>query len=231
MYLAVHLFPFSHPFQARTCSLSQLHQASTPSPVLAEMGNILSFGLRMCAYSTTLSMSKSKYGSTSILLMMSASQHSEDERVFERLVVPLRHGEDHRVFDRAGVELRRADEIADVLEHDEVQVLRADLLAGPARVMPASRWHMPPVCSWMDLDARRPRWCFASTSESMSASITPMRSSSLQRFQRAQQRRRLAAAGRGHQVQQKRSCPACSSHAKAVRPHGRCRRRRSLSPR
>ena len=54
--------------------------------------------------------------------------HGEDERVLERLVVPLRHGEDHRVFDRARVELRGADEVADVFEHDEVQVLRADLL-------------------------------------------------------------------------------------------------------
>ena len=29
----------AQPFQALTCSLSQSHQASTPSPVLAETGN------------------------------------------------------------------------------------------------------------------------------------------------------------------------------------------------
>ena len=53
---------------------SQSHQASTPSPVRAQMGKISSFGFLMRAYSVTLSISKSKYGSTSTLLMMSASQ-------------------------------------------------------------------------------------------------------------------------------------------------------------
>ena len=47
----------------------------------------------------------------------------------------------------------------------------------PWRVMPASRWHMPPVCSWITL-APVFSMVAASTSESMSASITPMRNSS-----------------------------------------------------
>ena len=50
---------------AFTWRRSQSHQASTPSPVRAQMGKISSFGLRIRAYSVTLSISKSKYGSTS----------------------------------------------------------------------------------------------------------------------------------------------------------------------
>ena len=54
-------------------SFSQEYHASIPSPVFAEIGNILRFGFRFHAYSFTLSISKSKYGSTSILLIISAS--------------------------------------------------------------------------------------------------------------------------------------------------------------
>ena len=39
----------SHRFHASACSRSQAHQASIPSPVLAETGKIFRFGLRMCA--------------------------------------------------------------------------------------------------------------------------------------------------------------------------------------
>lgn len=46
--------------QSVTCSLSQSHHASTPSPVFAEMGKISSFGFLIGAYSVTLSISKSK---------------------------------------------------------------------------------------------------------------------------------------------------------------------------
>ena len=49
-----------YAFQALTSFSSHWHQASTPSPVLAEMGKIFSSGLRLSANSRTLSMSKSK---------------------------------------------------------------------------------------------------------------------------------------------------------------------------
>ena len=75
-------------FQSATCPRSHSHHASTPSPVLAEMGKISSFGLRMRAYSTTFSMSKSKYGRTSILLMMSASQTVKISGYFSGLSCP-----------------------------------------------------------------------------------------------------------------------------------------------
>ena len=47
----------------------------------------------------------------------------------------------------------------------------------PCSVIPASRWHIPPVCNWIDRTPA-PAIAAASTSESMSASITPIRSSS-----------------------------------------------------
>ena len=57
----------------------------------------------------------------------------EHERVLQRLVVALRHGENHGVFHGAGVKLRRADEVADVLEDGEVDVLGAEALKALAR--------------------------------------------------------------------------------------------------
>ena len=54
----------------------------------------------------------------------------------------------------------------------------------PWRDISASRWHMPPVWSWMDLTPRS-AMVFASTSESMSASMTPIRISSLRRLMTA----------------------------------------------
>ena len=54
-------------------------------------------------------------------------------------------------------------------------------LSRPWRVISASRWHMPPVCSWMDAMPVASLILMASTSESISASITAMRSLSLSR--------------------------------------------------
>ena len=38
--------------------------------------------------------------------------------------MPLRDGENHQIQMRAGVEFRRADEIADVLQNDQVEPRR-----------------------------------------------------------------------------------------------------------
>ena len=59
------------------------------------------------------------------------------QRVFKGLVVPFGDGEYHGVLRRARVELRRADEVADVFQHDEVEVVSAHLvesLMGHVRV-------------------------------------------------------------------------------------------------
>ena len=56
-----------------TCSFSQAVHSSMPSPVRAQMGMTFACGLRIATYSRHLSMSKSKYGSTSILLTSTTS--------------------------------------------------------------------------------------------------------------------------------------------------------------
>lgn len=61
-------------FSLQICAQIQAASASTPSPVLAEIGKICMSGLRCRANSVTLSRSKSKYGSTSVLLTIIAPQ-------------------------------------------------------------------------------------------------------------------------------------------------------------
>ena len=58
---------------AFTCSRSQSVHSAMPSPVLAQMGMTFALGLRMAIYSRHLSISKSKYGKTSILLIRTTS--------------------------------------------------------------------------------------------------------------------------------------------------------------
>ena len=116
--------------------------------------------------------------------------------------MPLRDGEDHRVFHRTGVELRRANEVADVLEHDEIQLVRPDLaqpLLGHARVevAHAARVQLDGLHARL---ADRPRVDVRVNVRlhHAHAQLAP------QALDRTQERRRLAAAGRGHQVQQER---------------------------
>ena len=58
---------------AFTCSRSQSVHSAMPLPVLAQMGMTFALGLRMAIYSRHLSISKSKYGKTSILLIRTTS--------------------------------------------------------------------------------------------------------------------------------------------------------------
>ena len=53
--------------------------------------------------------------------------HCEDQGVLQGLVVALGHGKDHGVFHRAGVELRGAHQVAHILQHHQVQVIGAQL--------------------------------------------------------------------------------------------------------
>ena len=56
----------------------------------------------------------------------------EHERVLEGLVVTFRDREDLDVLRSAGVGLRRADEVADVLKEQEVEIFRRELFEGLA---------------------------------------------------------------------------------------------------
>ena len=114
----------------------------------------------------------------------------------------LRHGEDHRVFHRAGIKLRRADEIADVFEHREINVGRAELiepLLGHPGIQMAH-------AAGVELYALHTRACnrlgvhggIDVRFHNADAKIV------LQLFDRAQKRRRLARARRGHEIEKER---------------------------
>lgn len=96
----------------------------------------------------------------------------EHERVLEGLIVTLRYGEDCHVFHCAGVKLRGANQITHIFQNHQVGFTGIQTVQTLA-VIAASRWHMPPVWSWMAL-APVAAIVTASTSESMSASITPI---------------------------------------------------------
>lgn len=125
-----------YSFQALTCASSQLHQASTPSPVLALIGNISISGLRLVRELAHLVHVEVEVGKDVDLVYDQRLAHLKHQRVLERLVVALGHGEYCDILDRAGVELRRADEVANVLEYREVEVGGAELTEPPARSCP-----------------------------------------------------------------------------------------------
>jgi hypothetical protein len=52
---------------------------------------------------------------------------TEHQRVLERLVLALGHGADHHAQVLADPELRRADEVAHVLDHQQVDVRQRQL--------------------------------------------------------------------------------------------------------
>ena len=69
------------------------------------------------------SRSKSRCGSRSILLTITSVARAEHERVLERLVLALGDRRDHHAVVLADAELGRADEVADVLDHQQVELV------------------------------------------------------------------------------------------------------------
>ena len=69
---------------------------------------------------------------------------SKHQRVLERLVLALGDRGDHHAVVLADLELRRTDEVADVLDHEEVELVERRATASAERTMFASRWHSPP---------------------------------------------------------------------------------------
>ena len=124
----------------------------------------------------------------------------EHERVLQGLVVALRHGEDHCVFHGAGVKLRRADEVADIFEDGKVDVLRAEpleTLTRHARVEMAhtAGMQLDDLCA-AGGDGRRIDVRVDVGLHDTDAQIV------LQGVNGRHEGRGLAAAGRGHEVEQ-----------------------------
>ena len=69
---------------------------------------------------------------------------AEHQRVLERLLLALGDRGDHDPRVLADPELGRADEVADVLDHQQVDVVERQLAGSAERTMFASRWHSPP---------------------------------------------------------------------------------------
>ena len=63
---------------------------------------------------------------------------AEHERVLQRLVLALGDGRDHHALVLADVELGRADEVADILDHEQVDLVERERRSAE-RTMFASR--------------------------------------------------------------------------------------------
>ena len=101
---------------------SQSRKASTPSPVRAltcMRGTPGCTASRLCR---KRSMSKSRCGSRSILLITTSSQVRNISGYLSGLSSPSVTDGDHHPRVLADAELRRADEVADVLDHEQVDV-------------------------------------------------------------------------------------------------------------
>ena len=127
--------------------------------------------------------------------------HREDQGVFQGLVVALRHGEDHGVLHGAGIELRRAHQIAHILQHHQVQVLRPQLLQALLRHAGVQVAHAAGVqLDGADPCARHGGGVHVGVDVGLHNADAQL---ILQPLHGAQQGGGLAAAGGGHQIQQK----------------------------
>ena len=137
---------------------------------------IFIFGLSLRTYFLQASRSKSKYGMTSILFMSSTSQMENISGYLSGLSSPS--GTDRIIaFLTEPVSNSAGQTRLPTFSRMARSTSSTPRPSSPCFVMPASRWHMPPVCSWMTF-APVFSMVAASTSESMSASMTPMRNSS-----------------------------------------------------
>ena len=136
-------------------------------------------GFRRRTFSSQRVRSKSKYGATSILLTRTTSQTSNisgylrglsspsgTERIATFTLAPVSNSAGH-------TRLPTFSRIARSRGAVPAASAAASSSARPWRHITASRWHMPPVWSWIAVTpvAAMAR---ASTSESISASMTPM---------------------------------------------------------
>ena len=108
------------------CATSHAHHSSTPSPVRALVWMTRALGFTSRRLARNASMSKSRWGSRSILLTTTTSAGAEHHRVLERLLLALGDRVHHRLGVLADVELGRAHEVADVLDHQQVELLERE---------------------------------------------------------------------------------------------------------
>ncbi len=132
------------PPGARAARPASRGTPSTPSPVRALTSIRATPGCTASRWCRNFSRSKSRCVEQVDLVDQHQLAGAEHQRVLERLVLALGDRGDHHARILADAELGRADEVADVLDHQQVDA-RASGTAGSAeRTMFASRWHSPP---------------------------------------------------------------------------------------
>ena len=182
---------------------SQPFSAPTPSPVRALTSMCLTPGCTCSRFSRKRSIEKSRCSSRSILLITTSSQVRNISGYFRGLVLALGDGGDHRARVLADAELRGAHEVADVLDHQQVDRAAGRSRRSAERTMFASRWHSPPkpgdvfscVTGTCSADSRS-----ASSEPAMSPSSTPAPEVAQPVDQDTLEQRGLARPGRAHQV-------------------------------
>ena len=128
----------------------------------------------------------------------------EDRRVLERLVVPLGHRQQRDLEVLAEVVGGRADQVADVLDEEDVERREARPRRAPCRTWRASRWQAPPVriCTRRDAERAQPVGVALGGDVALDpGQAQPAR----ERLHGRLQQRRLARAGRGDQVEHQRA--------------------------
>ena len=102
---------------------SQSRNASTPSPVRALTSMRSHAGMHGVEVASKRSTSKSRCGSRSILLISTSSQARNISGYLSGLSSPSVTDADHDARVLADAELGRADEVADVLDHEQVELV------------------------------------------------------------------------------------------------------------
>ena len=132
------------PGGAPGSAASQSRNASTPSPVRALTSIVATPGCTASRCCAPLVEVEVEVRQQVDLVEHDELAGAEHQRVLERLVLALGDRGDHHPRVLADPELGRADEVADVLDHQQVDRRPAGSTAARERTMFASRWHSPP---------------------------------------------------------------------------------------
>ena len=147
---------------ARPAPTSQSRQAvARPRPSARSTSIVATPGCTASRLASSRSTSKSRCGQQVDLVDEHELAGAEHQRVLQRLVLALGDRADHHARVLADAELGRADEVADVLDDEQVEVVERRSPASAERTMFASRWHSPPkpasVLSCVDGHVQRTR--------------------------------------------------------------------------
>ena len=117
---------------SRRRASGQSANASTPSPVRALTSMWATPGWTRSRFCEEALEREVEVGQEVDLVDHHELARAEHQRVLQRLVLALRHRGDHRAGVLTDAELRRAHEVADVLDHEQVDLLERQRRAAPS---------------------------------------------------------------------------------------------------